>query len=98
MDPNALKPGDKGHSPVQRRMDWEKDMANDLPLGAEGVIPSRQIEGFLRDFKQYTHNIPKGQIVGFFNILKTNSQFGSISAQTLNKLIEYMVEQIVIKL
>ena len=35
-------------------------------LGAEGVIPSRQIEGFLRDFKQFTHNMPSGQIVGFF--------------------------------
>jgi len=37
-----------------------------LSLGAEGVIPSRQIEGFLRDFKQFTHNIPSGKIVGFF--------------------------------
>jgi len=35
-------------------------------LGAEGVISSRQIEGFLRDFKQFTHNIPSGKIVGFF--------------------------------
>jgi len=39
-----------------------------LPLGAEGVIPSRQIGGFLRDFKQFTHNIPSGKIVGFFKI------------------------------
>ena len=37
-------------------------------LGAEGVIPSRQIEGFLRDFKQFTHNIPSGKIVGFLEI------------------------------
>ena len=41
-------------------------------LGAEGVIPSRQIEGFLRDFKQFTHNIPSGKIVGF---LKFAHQF-----------------------
>ena len=39
-----------------------------LALGAKGVIPSRQIESFLRVFKQYTHNIPSGQIVGFFKI------------------------------
>ena len=37
-----------------------------VSLGAEGVIPSRQIESFLRDFKQFTHNIPSGKIVGFF--------------------------------
>ena len=37
-------------------------------LGAEGVIPSRQIESFLRDFKQFTHNIPSGKIVGFLEI------------------------------
>ena len=30
MDPNALKPGDEGCSPEQRRAEWEKDMANDL--------------------------------------------------------------------
>ena len=34
-------------------------------LGAEGVIPSKQIKSFLRDFKQFTHNIPSGKIVGF---------------------------------
>jgi len=39
-----------------------------LTLGAEGVIPSRQIESFLRDFKQFTHNIPSGKIVGFLKI------------------------------
>ena len=27
-------------------------------LGAEGVLPSRQIESFLRVFKQFTHNLP----------------------------------------
>ena len=35
-------------------------------LGAEGVIPNRQIKSFLRDFQQFTHNIPSGKIVGFF--------------------------------
>ena len=27
-------------------------------LGAEGVLPSRHIESFLRVFKQFTHNLP----------------------------------------
>ena len=40
----------------------------EIALGAEGVIPSRQIESFLRDFKQFTHNIPSGKIVGFLKI------------------------------
>ena len=31
-------------------------------LGAEGVLPSRQIEGFLRDFKQFACILPSGQI------------------------------------
>ena len=39
-----------------------------LTLGTEGVIPSRQIESFLRDFKQFTHNIPSRKIVGFLKI------------------------------
>ena len=31
-----------------------------LSLGAEGVLPSRHIESFLRVFKQFTHNLPAG--------------------------------------
>ena len=30
MDPKALKPGDERLSPEQHRVDWERDMANDL--------------------------------------------------------------------
>ena len=37
-------------------------------LGAEGVLPGRHIESFLRVFKQFTHTIPRGQMVGKFSI------------------------------
>ena len=48
---------------VGKLLGRKSDASENLALGAEGVIPSRQIEGFLRDFKQFTHNIPSGQIV-----------------------------------
>ena len=31
-----------------------------VTLGAEGVLPGRQIESFLRVFKQFTLNLPRG--------------------------------------
>ena len=37
-------------------------------LGAEGVLPSRHIEGFLRVFKQLTHNLPSRQVVSYLSI------------------------------
>ena len=37
-------------------------------LGAEGVLPSRQIESFLRVFKQLTHNLPSRQVVSYLSI------------------------------
>ena len=37
---------------------------NPLTLGAEGVLPSRQIESFLRVFKQFAHTLPSRQVVG----------------------------------
>jgi len=37
-------------------------------LGAEGVLPGRHIESFLRVFKQFTHTLPRGQMVGKFSI------------------------------
>ena len=33
-------------------------------LGAEGVLPSRQIESFLRVFKQFAHTLLSRQVVG----------------------------------
>ena len=39
-----------------------------LALGAEGVLPSRQIESFLRVFKQFTHTLPSRQVVGYLSI------------------------------
>ena len=35
---------------------------DDITLGAEGVLPGREIEGFLRDFKQFARILPSGQI------------------------------------
>ena len=35
-----------------------------LTLGAGGVLPSRQIESFLRVFKQFAHTLPSRQVVG----------------------------------
>ena len=37
-------------------------------LGAEGVLPSRQIESFLRVFIQFTHNLPSRQVVSYLLI------------------------------
>ena len=37
-------------------------------LGAEEVLPSRQIESFLRVFKQLTHTLPSRQVVGYLSI------------------------------
>ena len=37
-------------------------------LGAEGVLLSRQIESFLRVFKQLTHTLPSRQVVGYLSI------------------------------
>ena len=37
-------------------------------LGAEGVLPSRQIESFLRVFKQFTPNLPSRQVVSYLLI------------------------------
>ena len=33
-------------------------VTGDITLGAEGVLPSRHIESFLRVFKQFIHNLP----------------------------------------
>ena len=35
-----------------------------VSLGAEGVLPSREIESFLRVFKQFAHTLPSRQVVG----------------------------------
>ena len=40
------------------------DIRKQLTLGAEGVLPSRQIESFLRVFKQFAHTLPSRQVVG----------------------------------
>ena len=37
-------------------------------LGAEGALPSRRIESFLRVFKQFTHNLPSRQVVSYLLI------------------------------
>ena len=37
-------------------------------LGAEGVLPSKHIESFLRVFKQFTQNLPSRQVVGYLSI------------------------------
>jgi len=39
-----------------------------LSLGAEGVLSGRPIESFYRVFKQFTHTVPRGQMVGKFSI------------------------------
>ena len=39
-------------------------VAKVVTLGAEGVLPSRQIESFLRVFKQFAHTLPSRQVVG----------------------------------
>ena len=39
-----------------------------VSLGAEGVLPSRHIESFLRVFKQLTHNLPSRQVVSYLSI------------------------------
>ena len=39
---------------------------NEITLGAEGVLPSRQIESFLRVFKQFTHNLPSRHVVAIY--------------------------------
>ena len=41
---------------VEKRSLYQGPMA----LGAEGVLPGRQIESFLRVFKQFTLNLPRG--------------------------------------
>jgi len=40
----------------------------DLSLGAGGVLPGGYIESFLRVFKQFTHTLPRGQMVGKFSM------------------------------
>ena len=37
-----------------------------FPLGAEGVLPDRQIEGFFWDFKQFARILPSRQIESWF--------------------------------
>ena len=37
-------------------------------LGAEGVLPSRHIESFLRVFKQLTHNLSSRQVMSYLSI------------------------------
>ena len=39
-----------------------------IPLGAEVVLSSRQIESFLRVFKQFTHALPSRQVVSYLSI------------------------------
>jgi len=51
---------------VQENEDMKARLSELETLGAEGVLPSRQIESFLRDFKQFTHTIPSGQIESSF--------------------------------
>ena len=53
---------------VNERLVWLWDQVNAMnvdeeeedTLGAEGVLPGRQIESFLRVFKQFTLNLPRG--------------------------------------
>ena len=46
------------------RVDYNDDLSSRVSLGAEGVLPSRQIESFLRVFKQFAHTLPSRQVVG----------------------------------
>ena len=55
----------------ERRVELGKEVSNPdglLSLGAEGVLPSRHIESFLRVFKQLTHNLPSRQVVSYLSI------------------------------
>ena len=45
-------------------VDLADDRLDGHALGAEGVLPSRQIESFLRVFKQFAHTLPSRQVVG----------------------------------
>ena len=48
---------------------WKQEKLIKLyTLGAEGVLPSRHIESFLRVFKQLTHNLPSRQVVGYLSM------------------------------
>ena len=47
-------------NPIRLRVNDSDEVFNSL--GAEGVLPGRQIEGFLRDFKQFAHILPSRQI------------------------------------
>ena len=60
MAPNAVK---HSLSQVSRRVHVVY-----VSLGAEGVLPSRQIESFLRVFKQFTQTLPSRQVVGYLSI------------------------------
>jgi hypothetical protein len=53
-------------SPIVRRIILQG--LDILPLGAEGVLPSRHIVSLLRVFKQFTHLIPSGQMLSSFKI------------------------------
>ena len=59
-------------------MDISEDSSSDT-LGAEGVLPDRHIENFLRIFKQFTHTLPRGQNGGqVLNLLTTLILMGSV--------------------
>ena len=47
-----------GPCPTRRWRSMCQDRKRSQTLGAEGVLPSRHIESFLRVFKQFTHNLP----------------------------------------
>ena len=44
------------------------EYSSSVTLGAEGVLPGGYIECFLRVFKQFTHTLPRGQMVGKFSM------------------------------
>ena len=47
---------------INALVDEIRHLRHFVPLGAEGVLPGRQIEGFLRDFKQFACILPSRQI------------------------------------
>ena len=57
-----------GWSPTPEQDQVGAHEPRDLSLGAGGVLPSRHIESFLRVFKQFTHNLPSRQVVGYLSM------------------------------
>jgi len=52
--------GGKTGNPTQFTQGVAITQGHVLTLGAEGVLPGRQIESFLRVFKQFTPILPRG--------------------------------------